>query len=148
MLINEIYQFVEENQLLVKMRMKQLIVKQSKVEQTRERIVFMTFHQMIKAVPPCTDRIEVDAVNYLSTAKELDFLHRYPIIKPLFLKYNTILPLQCSCSLRNMMLTPKPNGLVDARFEKLLLICYKNTSYNCNCNFDFTVITSYDCNCI
>ena len=32
--------------------------------------------------------MEVEAANYLSTAKELNCLHKYPIIKLLFLKYN------------------------------------------------------------
>ena len=39
-----------------------------------------------------TDSVEVEAVNYLRTAKELDCLHKYLIIKSLFLKYNTTLP--------------------------------------------------------
>ena len=74
------------------------------------------------------DTVEVEAADYLSIAKELDCLHRYTIIKSLFLKYNTTLP--CSApverlfSLGNMVLTPKRNRLVDARFEKFLLMRY------------------------
>ena len=75
-----------------------------------------------------TDTVEVEAADYLSTAKELDCLHSHPIIKSLFLIYNTTLPSSAPVerlfSLGNMVLTPKRNILVDARFEKLLLIRY------------------------
>ena len=101
---------------------------------------------MIKVVPPCTDRVEVEAANYLSTAKELDCLHNYPIIKSLFLKCNTTLP--CSApverllSLGKMLLTPKRSRRVDAKrlllkcckkhFLQVTLILLYNTSYDCN----------------
>ena len=39
-----------------------------------------------------TDNVEVEATNYFSTHKELNCLHKYPITKSLFLKYNTTLP--------------------------------------------------------
>ena len=73
-----------------------------------------------------TDTVEVEAANYLSIAKELNCLHKYPIIKSLLLKYTTTLPsstlVERLFSLGNLVLTPRQNRLNDARFEKLLLM--------------------------
>ena len=52
MLIDEMCLFVEKINLWLKMRMMQCKVEKSKVELTREKIIFMTFHQMTKVVPP------------------------------------------------------------------------------------------------
>ena len=75
------------------------------------------------------DTVESEARAYLSKAKKVaDCLHNYPIIKRLFLKYNTIspssAPVERLFSLESLVLTPKHNKLTDARFEKLLLMLY------------------------
>ena len=74
------------------------------------------------------DTVEMEAVRYLNDAKTLGCLSKYPTVKKLFLKYNTSLPssapVEWLFSLRNLVLTPKRNGLTDTRFEKLLLMRY------------------------
>ena len=98
-----------------------------KMKEARRKIVFMIFHPDDESTS--TDAVEIEVANYLSsTSKDLDCLHKYPIIKSLFLKYNTTFPSSAPVerlfSLGNMVLTPKRNRLADARFEKLLLMHY------------------------
>jgi len=74
------------------------------------------------------DSMELEAARYLSDAKTLECLHKYPTIKKLFLKYNTTLPsstpVERLFSIGNLVLTTKSNRLTDARYEKLLLLRY------------------------
>ena len=90
--------FVEENQLAVE---NENYAAQSRAEEqdgaNQRKEHFYDFLSDSESMTS-TDTVEVEAANYLSTAKELDSLHRYiyPIIKSLLLKYNTTLPSSAS----------------------------------------------------
>ena len=77
MLINEICLFVEENQLAVENEdnAAQSIAEQGEANQRKDH--FYDFPSDDKSMTT-TDTVEVEAANYLSTAKELGCLHRYP----------------------------------------------------------------------
>ena len=71
--------------------------------------------------------IEVEANEYLSNAKIIECLHKYPTIKTVsYVQYclPSSAPVERLFSLGGAVLTPKRNRLTDVRFEKLLLMCY------------------------
>ena len=93
MLIDEMRRFVEENQLVVKNEDDAM---QSKAEQggaNQRKDHFYDFPSDDES-NTTTDTVEVEAANYLSTAKELDCLHRYYQVTVSEVSHHTAL--QCS----------------------------------------------------
>ena len=76
--------FAEENQLVVENDDNAVQSRAEQGEASQRKDHFYDFLSDDEGSTP-TDSVEVEAANYLSTAKELDCLHKYPIIKSLFL---------------------------------------------------------------
>jgi len=61
------------------------------------------------------------------TSRDIDSLHRLPLVKKVFVAKNTALPLSAPVerlfSIGGQILTPRRNGLSDEHFEELLMLC-------------------------
>jgi hAT family C-terminal dimerisation region len=77
------------------------------------------------------NKIQLECLQYLDDdtskdAKNISMLHRYPIVKELFIKFNCPLPSSAPVerlfSFAGMILNPKRRCLTDSNFEKLLLL--------------------------
>jgi len=69
--------------------------------------------------------VEVEANDYLRSAKSIECLHKYPTIEKLFCMFNTVLPSSAPVErLFSLGGTAKRNRLTNSRFEKLLLMRY------------------------
>ena len=75
---------------------------------------------------PSKSTVEIEILNYINSKNtNLDMLHNYPIIKMLFIKYNSILPSSAPVemfSIATNINKPKRNNLYDTNFELLVLL--------------------------
>ncbi|XP_070398294.1 uncharacterized protein [Nothobranchius furzeri] len=73
---------------------------------------------------------ENEVTDYIRSGHELEILNQFPIVKKIYMKYNTptpsSAPVERLFSLGGLVLSPKRNRLSDRRFEKLLLMRYNH----------------------
>jgi len=70
------------------------------------------------------------------TSHDIDSLHRFPLVKKVFIAKNTALPSSAPVerlfSIGGQILTPRRNGLSDEHFEELLMLrANKHFQENC-----------------
>ena len=101
--------------------------KKSHKRQVRRKTIFYEFkyHDKGSSQKSCT---EVEAREYLSNVKRIEYLHKYLTIKKLFCTYNAVLsssaPVERLFSIGGTVLILKQNRLTGAKFEKLLFMHY------------------------
>ena len=74
--------------------------------------------------------VDSEIADYFKSAREMDVLNKFPMIKKISLRLNTptpsSAPVERLFSLGGQVLTPKRNRLSDARFERLVLLRYNH----------------------
>ena len=72
--------------------------------------------------------VESEAMEFLRSAKSLECFDKFPKVKQLFIKFNTMspssAPVERLYSLGNLIFNPRRNRLSDDKFQQLLLMRY------------------------
>ena len=75
-----------------------------------------------------TTDIETEVMEFLRSAKSLECFDKFPMVKRLFMKFNTTIPSSAPVerlfSLGNLVFNPRRNRLGDGKFQQLLLMRY------------------------